>query len=191
MIKNSLLIDCGSSKVNDLMTIADSLGVKMGKVGLDEANLTDFTGVDALIISGGPHLFTGSEGEALRSKFDFLPAVSVPILGICLGHQALALMAGGSVYRGEEERSAAKIELLDREHGLFAGIPDSTSFGEDHCEGANAPPGFTVLARSKNYANEAMANNRTGRYGVQFHPEISGESGRRLIRNFFDLVAKK
>lgn len=191
MTQNGVLIDCGSSKVNELISIADSLQVNLSKVSLWEADVTEFTEAEVMIISGGPHLFTDPSNERLRSQFDFLSAVSMPILGICLGHQALALAAGAEVYRDREERFEVSIEILQPEHRLFEGIPNSTKFGQDHCEGATLPKGYSHLAFSEHYANEAMANEVQGRYGVQFHPEISGKYGRKLIQNFFEVAANR
>ncbi|MEM1294546.1 MAG: gamma-glutamyl-gamma-aminobutyrate hydrolase family protein [Verrucomicrobiota bacterium] len=191
MIESGVLIDCGSSKVDELISISKSLGVTMSKVRLDEAKTTEFRPAQAMIISGGPHLFTGPEGELLWARFHFLTAVSMPVLGICLGHQALSMASGGAVYRGKENRSDVEIELLNPEHALFVGIPNFTKFGEDHCEGVTLPKGYSALASSRSYENEAMANDAQKRYGVQFHPEISGEMGRRLIQNFFSLAAER
>ena len=180
------LIDCGSAKFG---AIAEIVGSDSVSVKLDAANTFESGPMRAMIISGGPHLFTGSEGASLRSKFAFLERIRIPVLGICLGHQALVLEAGGDVYLGEERRTSDGIRLEQPDHPLFQGIDDGTQFAEDHCEGGTVPTGYTLLGSSAFYRNEAMANDKDRRYGVQFHPEISGEPGRRLIENFLALAA--
>ncbi len=182
------LIDGGSSKVNVLAQLVDPFVRSMDRVALEKANTFDFQGVEALILSGGPHLFTGADQEGLRARFAFLEQVSLPILGICLGHQALALDAGGEVFRGEERRDVDVIRFRAPEHPLCAGLGTRAVVSEDHCEGASLPEGYRQLASSAFYPNEAMANNERRRFGVQFHPETSGPVGARLIRNFLGIA---
>ncbi len=188
-VMNVALIDCGSPKFGELAGCVGGHGHTAVVVTLDDANQHDFAQSNATIVSGGPHLFTGPNSGALREKFAFLTNLGQPVLGICLGHQALALAAGGEVRRGAERRNGDHIRFAkNQDHPLFRGIEDETWFAEDHCEGASLPEGYVLLGWSEFCANEAMANEESRRYGVQFHPEISGEPGKRLIANFLEVA---
>ena len=112
------LIDCGSPKFGELAACVARH--EQVVVELDDANQHDFSPCAATIISGGPHLFTGPNSSALREKFAFLANLNQPVLGICLGHQALALAAGAEVSRGEERRHGDQIRLTGN-HPLFRG----------------------------------------------------------------------
>jgi GMP synthase-like glutamine amidotransferase len=181
------VIDCGSKKVDAICSLAQELGCSIQKIPLAEANTTRFEAFQAVIISGGPGLFTDpGKTPDLEQRFEFISRLTVPTLGICLGHQAIGLMHGARVFRGPEIRRLEKIELL-HPHPLFEGIASGSLFGEDHCEGITLPERFTLLAASASYAVEAMAADDKPFYGLQFHPEISGEPGEIIFRNFIAL----
>lgn len=182
------VIDCGSKKIDTLFTILRDHCRYVSHITLDDALGYNFTQTEAVIISGGPHLFTDPEkGEILRRKFQFISRLKVPILGICLGHQAIGLHFGAEVYRDKENRGPVTLELLT-EHKLMAGIPDAAIFAADHCEGITLPRNFKRLACSRDYYVEAMACKTRPVFGVQFHPEISDAPGRRLIENFLEVA---
>ncbi len=181
------VVDCGSRKVPDIVRILAMAGARVESVPLDLADAA-LSGADAVVVSGGPALFTDPDtGPALGDRFRFLDALAVPVLGICLGHQALAVRAGGRVYRGEPRREMEEIEVLE-EHPLLAGLPGPLHVRQDHTEGVDAPPGYRIIARSAHYPNEAMVSVTGLRFGVQFHPEVSGTAGERLLGNFVDIA---
>lgn len=180
-------IDCNSSKFQNIVEILESAGAQCRVVPLPLANDTYFDDCDAVVISGGPHLFTDAGAETLREQFEFLGSLSCPVFGICLGHQAMALHHGAGVYLGEPRRETDAITLTG-EHQLLDGIPDGASFREDHCEGIELPEGFTVLGWSAHYPVEIMADDQRCWYGVQFHPEVSGDVGRQLLSNFVRIL---
>ena len=185
-----LLVDCGSRKFGDLCSLVEIRGHPWERVALDDANkLPDRPG-DAILISGGPHLFTEpAQAEGLRRSFAFLERETRPIFGICLGFQALALAAGGEVFRGPARRTTDRIRLTVP-HPLTAGLEPETEFREDHTEGVRLPVGMVCLGDSEHYPAEIGADDARRRYGVQFHPEVSGEPGVRILRNFFGMVER-
>ncbi len=160
----------------------------MTTVPLAAANGHVLTGAGAVVISGGPSLFTDpGVGATLHGQLAFVDRLAQPVLGICLGHQGLGARAGVRVHRGTERRCAERIVPCE-EHPLFAGLPDAFPMVADHCEGIPLPPGWRLLASSAHYPVEAMASQRLPHLGVQFHPEVSGEPGRRLLHNFCRLA---
>lgn len=185
---NAGLIDCGSDKVPRLASMLQDCGCSLRIIPLAEANGAGFAGLGALVVSGGPQLFTDEGGEEMLARqFEFLDALSIPVLGICLGHQALAVRRGARAYLGVERRGSELIEVK-AEHQLFRGLPRRISMEADHCEGVPLPEGFRLLASSVHFEVEAMASETHPHFGVQFHPEASGEVGEVVIRNFCDMA---
>ena len=182
------VIDCGSKKLDAICSLVTELDCSVQKILLAEANATRFEAFRAVIISGGPLLFTDPGKTAdLEKRFAFISGLQIATLGICLGHQALGLVYGAKVFRGPEIRRPEKINI-DRAHPLFDGIASETLFGKDHCEGITLPKRFLLLASSASYAVEAMVAQDKPFYGVQFHPEISGEPGKKIFHNFIALI---
>ncbi|MBT8447821.1 MAG: hypothetical protein HKO62_10200 [Gammaproteobacteria bacterium] len=182
-----VMVDCGSARADALGELLQAVGASLRQVALSEANATRFLDCDAVVISGGPQLFTAPGGDSLLEQFDFIKRLERPALGICLGHQAMGLAAGARVFRGAERRGTELVRRIG-EHGLLDGLPDTVPLTADHCEGIDVPAGYICLASSPHYRNEIMVQPERGFVGVQAHPESSGAAGRRLIENFMQLV---
>jgi GMP synthase-like glutamine amidotransferase len=177
------VVDCGSKKVAAIGSMLEEAGARVDVVALDD--VAESASADALVISGGPRLFTSEPG--LIDAFAFVDSARVPVLGICLGHQAIALRHGARVFLGPERRQSETI-VRAVAHPLMAGLPTQSEFVEDHCEGITLPTGFVALASSSHYDVEVMASDVRRLYGVQFHPEVSGPAGQRLLSNFVELA---
>lgn len=182
--KRITVVDCGSLKTKDIAAILAECACRVDIIALADANRHPFGDRDAVVISGGPLLLTQPDmAEALAGTFDFIPQLETPCLGICLGHQAIGLQYGSRIFLGEERRAEEQIRI-ETGHPLFAGFPKLATLREDHCEGIELADGFERLAWSDAYAVEAMADDGRRLYGVQFHPEVSGALGERLLENF-------
>ena len=183
------LIDCGSAKAPDIVAILEAARCRVSTVPLAAANGHDLSDAGAVVISGGPLLFTDPGVAAtLYHQLAFVDRLAQPVLGICLGHQGLGARAGAQVSRGPQRRCAERIVPCE-DHPLFAGLPHGCfPMTADHCEGITLPRGWRLLASSDHYPVEAMASERRPHLGVQFHPEVSGEPGRRLLHNFCRLA---
>jgi anthranilate synthase/aminodeoxychorismate synthase-like glutamine amidotransferase len=98
-----------------------------------------------------------------------------PILGICLGHQALASVFGGAVGRAPRLVHGSATPVAHNGHPLFAGVPSPFAAGRYHSLAVAAvPPGFRVLARTEGDGEDvpmAMLDPDRGLLGFQFHPE--------------------
>ena len=181
------IIDGGSSKTSEISNIVKTLNIQTETIPLTQANQYSFQQSQAVIISGGPHLFTESHQKQaeLMSHFSFLKSLERPTLGICLGHQAIALTFGGKVYRGRARRDEDSLSIL-KDHPLFKNLPEQPVFSEDHCEGVQPSNQINILAHSECYGVEAIEVIGKPLLGVQFHPEVSGQNGKQLIVNFLE-----
>ncbi len=180
------IVDCGSSKVPDIVRILEQLGVVATVITPPHLATLSADLPAAIIISGNPALIRDT-GVAFLEHFESLAAYAIPVLGICFGHQVIGLLYGAEITMGKEDRDLRELEILQAEP-LFSGLLTENTFKEDHTEVVSLPDHFIVLARSSHCSNEAMMHRTLPLYGVQFHPESSGRSGRHLIRNFLTLV---
>lgn len=138
---------------------------------------------DGLILSGGPTLLRAGNCSVYVKELD------LPILGICLGHQVMALAYGGKVRTGAAGGYAAiEIEVLE-EDDILKGLGTRTNVWASHADEVSAlPQDFIRLARSRICEVEAMKHKTKPLYGVQWHPEVSHtERGNDLLRNFFEV----
>ncbi len=152
--------------------------------------------------------YTGEMGVSLQNFLWMLPMaaeeMNIPILGICGGHQALALAFGGKVgpiRAGEDdcmpysrERQGGVVPLtLTASDPIFRGIDGKLRILESHFDEVKVlPPGFVLLASDKLSPNQIMRHPSKPVYGIQGHPECSYSSrpeGKTLIRNFLAIAA--
>ncbi len=118
----------------------------------------------------------------------------VPQLGVCLGHQAMALHAGARLCNLDKVHhgKAHIIEMEVDESALYKGLPAQCSVGRYHSwvvEGTSLPPQWVVDARDSHGEVMGMHHSSKPHFGVQWHPEsILSEKGQVLLKNFADLV---
>jgi len=139
----------------------------------------DATGLDGLVVMGGPASATADDDfPSRRAELSLLADAldrEVPVLGVCLGAQLLAVAAGGEVHAGGEgaEIGWAPVELTPAagDDLLLAGLPTRPTVLHWHGDTFELPPGATHLARSPRYPNQAF---RVGgrAWGLQFHLEV-------------------
>lgn len=152
--------------------------------------------------------YTGHNGIALQNFLWLLPfaaeEMNIPILGICGGHQALALAFGGKVgpiRAGEydcmpytRDRQGGVVPLtLTAPDPIFQGIRKEARILESHYDEVKVlPPGFVLLASEKISPNQIIRHPTRPVYGIQGHPEHfhgSNPDGGILIRNFLNIAA--
>lgn len=184
------IVHCGSRRVGDICTHIKDLGGVYETVPLEKAVEPSYRDFDGIIISGGPHMFTdASHAHDLTEQFTFIDKLTIPTLGICLGHQAIGIRHGSKVYRGEKRVGEEEIHL-NADHPLVIGIDQRTVFYENHREGISLPEGFLLIGSSPHYPVEIMASVSKPLFGVQFHPEVSGNPGKVLFDNFMHIVTE-
>jgi anthranilate synthase/aminodeoxychorismate synthase-like glutamine amidotransferase len=141
-----------------------------------------------LVISPGP-----GRPESVGATFGVLRALlpAIPVLGVCLGHQALAVLFGARV---EEARRLVHGKASSIHHdglGVFAGLPNPCLAGRYHSLGVAAgslPPELTVSAWTEDGEIMGLRHRQRPAEGVQFHPEsILSPEGPALLRNFLGM----
>ena len=186
-----LVIDNYDSFTYNLVQYLGELGAEMKVVRNDEVSVDEIEQSlkpERILISPGPGT-PDSAGITLSVIERF--AETLPILGVCLGHQAIGQHFGGKVIRAPEPVHGKPVEISHDGRTIFAGIPDGFAAGRyhslivardgfpDHLEiSASSPDGLIMGLRHREKKVE----------GVQFHPEsILTEHGRKLLQNFLQL----
>ncbi|HUE73690.1 MAG TPA: aminodeoxychorismate/anthranilate synthase component II [Pirellulaceae bacterium] len=142
----------------------------------------------AIVLSPGP--CTPSEAGCSLDVVRQLTG-EIPMLGVCLGHQAIGAAFGGQVLRAEPMHGRSSLITHDA-HGIFEGLPSPLSVGRYHSlavSEAGLPPDLKVTARSEDGVVMGLAHRRHATIGVQFHPEsILTEGGYELLANFLRIA---
>jgi anthranilate synthase component 2 len=143
---------------------------------------------NAIVVSPGP--CTPNEAGICLDLIE-AAAKTTPILGVCLGHQAIGQAFGGKVVRAKELMHGKLSSISHSGRGIFADVPDGFQGTRYHSlivERESLPDCFEVTAETAGTIM-GLAHKKLPIYGVQFHPEsIASEHGHALLRNFLDLA---
>ncbi len=182
-----VLIDNYDSFTYNLYQVLAKLGVTVRVLRNDQVTVDELVAMapSQLMISPGPGA-PDSAGVSLAAIRHF--AGKVPLLGVCLGHQALAEAFGGKVVRAGRLMHGKTSPIHHDGRGVFAGMPlpfSATRYHSLIVEESSLPKGFEVSARTPEGEIMGLRHLPTGAEGVQFHPEsILTESGELLLENF-------
>lgn len=184
-----LIIDCGTSWLEEIKQNVTKQGHQYKVIKIDNLNNCNLSSFSGIIISGAPTLLTQLNLKEFLKPFAFIKTITVPVLGICLGHQIIGLLHGSKIDRSKMVNKKESIKIT-KNNGLFSDIKNNSLFREEHSEYITLPKQFHLIADSDSCNNEAMKHKKINVYGTQFHPEVSGRNGKLLIRNFLQLCAK-
>jgi anthranilate synthase component II len=118
----------------------------------------------------------------------------IPILGVCLGHQAIGEAYGGHVIRAKRVMHGKRSQVVHDQSGLFEGVESPLDVMRYHSlivDPSSLPPALEVIARATDDPDEIHAVRHRSHpvWGVQFHPEsILTNSGRQILANFLSLA---
>ena len=188
-----LVIDNYDSFTYNLVQYLGELGESIAVHRNDALTRDDIREMDpdAIVVSPGP--CTPSEaGISVSVIREFGP--TTPILGVCLGHQAIGEAFGGVVKRAKRVMHGKRSEILHDGTGLFAGVPSPLGVMRYHSlivERSTLPPDLQITAVATDDPSEihALQHRHFPIWGVQFHPEsILTEHGRELLVNFLAMA---
>ena len=151
-----------------------------------------------IILSGQSHPWTKYSAESLAGVFELIKKARQPILGVCGGHQQIALAFGAPVdlmerlepgegYEGaRRERGYSPVETSGT--GIFKDLPKQLTVWHSHCdEVKDLPKGFRRTASNEACSIQAMEHTQRPLFGVQFHPELFDDAhpdGQQVLGNF-------
>ncbi len=143
----------------------------------------------AVVLSPGP--CTPNEAGICLDLIARAPA-DLPILGVCLGHQAIGQACGGKVVRAPHLMHGKLSSVHHQGKGIFADIPDGFQATRYHSlivERQSLPDELKITAETDDGVIMGLEHASRRVYGVQFHPEsIASEHGHKLLRNFLTLA---
>jgi anthranilate synthase/aminodeoxychorismate synthase-like glutamine amidotransferase len=186
-----LVIDNYDSFVHNLARYFRRLGCETRVVRNDDIDVEKIKELSpsAIVISPGP--CTPNEAGCSLAVVSELYK-STPILGVCLGHQAIIQALGGTVIRGAQPVHGRSSQLTHDGSRMFTGISETFSAGRYHSlvgDTKDLPNSLRVTARTDDGVIMAIEHNDHPVIGLQFHPEsIMTDCGYQLIANFLTLA---
>ncbi len=186
-----LVIDNYDSFTYNLVQYLGELGAEMRVVRNDEVTvdkIEDELKPERILVSPGPGT-PDAAGISLGVIARF--AASLPILGVCLGHQAIGQHFGGSVVRAPEPVHGKPVEILHDGKTIFDEVPDGFAAGRYHSliiDRETMPDCLEISAESPDGLVMGLRHKTLKIEGVQFHPEsILTDHGKKILQNFLEL----
>ena len=189
-----LVIDNYDSFTYNLVHYLNELGAETMVVRNDALTVDAALALkpEAILISPGP--CSPNEAGICLGLLAAAPA-DLPILGVCLGHQAIGQAFGGEVVRAKSLMHGKTSPIHHKDEGLFKGLRDGFTGARYHSlavEPATFPDALDVTAWTDDGEVMGLKHKTRPIYGVQFHPEsIATEGGHALLANFLDLAGVK
>lgn len=183
-----LLIDNYDSFTHNLYQALASFDPNIMVVRNDQISIEDIRKLQpsAIVISPGPGRpeVAGICIELIRTFHS-----AIPILGICLGHQAIGIAFGASVCRAPEILHGKSSLIFYQKHPLFHGMTNPFEAGRYHSLiVTDLPKNLVTIANDQNGIVMAIRHERFPVFGVQFHPEsILTPEGKQILKNFMEI----
>jgi anthranilate synthase component 2 len=184
-----LMVDNYDSFTYNIVQYFGELGAEVEVFRNDEISVEGIAAraPDRLVISPGP-CSPAEAGISVAAIRHF--AGKLPILGVCLGHQAVGAAFGGRIVRAQQLMHGKTSVITTTEEGVFAGLPRQFIVNRYHSlaiERASCPKELAITAWTDDGEIMAVRHKELAIQGVQFHPEsILTEHGHAMLKNFLE-----
>ena len=186
-----LMIDNYDSFTYNLVQYFGELGQEVKTFRNDKISIDDIEELDPqyIVISPGP--CTPKESGISMQVIDYFKE-SKPILGVCLGHQAIGAVFGANIIKAKELMHGKTSEIQHDGNFLFEGMPNNFTATRYHSliiEEKTLSKDFIVNARTEDGSIMGIQHSKLNVSGVQFHPEsIMTKDGKKLLSNFLNTI---
>ncbi|GII77687.1 aminodeoxychorismate/anthranilate synthase component II [Sphaerisporangium rufum] len=181
-----LVVDNHDSFVHTIVQYLRGLGADCDVRPRDQVRVADAEGFAGVVVSPGPG--TPEAAGVSVPLVGFCAARDIPLLGVCLGHQVLAVAYGGVVARAPELMHGRTSRITHDGRGVFAGLPSPVTMTRYHSLAVvprTVPRELEVTAVAEGGVVMGLRHRTARLEGVQFHPEsVLSEHGTRLLGNW-------
>ena len=184
-----LMIDNYDSFTYNIVQYFGELGAQVQVFRNDEITVAEIAALapDLLVVSPGP-CSPAEAGISVAAIQNF--AGKLPILGVCLGHQAIGAAFGGQIVRAQALMHGKTSVITTTQQGVFAGLPEKFTVNRYHSlaiEKSSCPEVLQVTAWTDDGEIMGVRHKELAIQGVQFHPEsILTEHGHAMLKNFLE-----
>jgi len=182
-----LVVDNGGQWTHKEWRVLRDLGVET-RIIPNDTPFDEIRDVDGLVLSGGAARIAW-ESSKLGNVGEYLEKAEFPILGICVGHQFMALHFGGSAGPAKTPEFGRMEVDIRKASPLFRGLPAKFVAWESHNDEIKIlPKEFEILASSPTCMIQAIRHRSKPLFGLQFHPEVEDcQYGEEIFRNFIEI----
>jgi para-aminobenzoate synthetase component 2 len=188
-----LVVDNYDSFVFNLVQYLQQLGAEVVVKRNDEVNAESINGFDGVLLSPGPG--TPEDAGACIEIVNAAIEKQKPLLGVCLGHQAIGAALGGKVSRAPELLHGKTSQVQHKNEGVFKDLKSpfrATRYHSLAIETPSVPEELIVTATTESGVIMGVKHKSAPIEGVQFHPEsVLTEDGHRLLANWLETCGDK
>jgi para-aminobenzoate synthetase component 2 len=188
-----LVVDNYDSFVFNLVQYLQQLGAEVIVKRNDEVNAESINGLDGVLLSPGPG--TPEDAGACIEIVNAAIEKQKPLLGVCLGHQAIGAALGGKVSRAPELLHGKTSQVQHKNEGVFKDLKSpfrATRYHSLAIETPSVPEELIVTATTESGVIMGVKHKSAPIEGVQFHPEsVLTEGGHRLLANWLETCGDK